>query len=55
MQTVPLKVSNALQRIYHEIDNQLIFMKQDLAVNVLSVTCLTFCMLGLHTLSAYWR
>jgi len=22
MQTVPIKVSNALQRIYHEIDNQ---------------------------------
>jgi len=26
MQTVPIKVSNALQRIYHEIDGQLIFL-----------------------------
>ena len=26
MQTVPTKVSNALQRIYYEIDSQLIFL-----------------------------
>jgi len=26
MQTVPIKVSNALQRIYHEIDSQLTFL-----------------------------
>jgi len=26
MQTVPIKVSNALQSIYHEIDSQLIFL-----------------------------
>jgi len=26
MQTVPIKVSNALQRIYYEINSQLIFM-----------------------------
>jgi len=26
MQIVPNKVSNVLQRIYHEIDSQLIFM-----------------------------
>jgi len=26
MQTVPIMVSNALQRIYYEIDNQIIFL-----------------------------
>jgi len=26
MKTVPIKVSNALQRIYHEINSQLIFL-----------------------------
>jgi len=26
MQTVPIKVSNALQRNYHEIDSQLLFL-----------------------------
>jgi len=26
MQTVPIKVSNALQRIYHEISSQLIVL-----------------------------
>jgi len=26
MQTVPIKVSNDLQRIYHEIDSQLVFL-----------------------------
>jgi len=31
MQTVPIKVSNALQRIYYEIDNQLIFLNFEAA------------------------
>jgi len=31
MQTVPIKVSNALQRIYHEIDSQTIFLNFEAA------------------------
>jgi len=56
MQIVPIKVSNVLQRIYHEIDSQISFLnfEVDLAINVLPVIRLTFFMLDLHSLSPYW-
>jgi len=31
MQTVPIKVSDALQRIYHDIDSQIIFLSFEAA------------------------
>jgi len=52
MQTVPIKVTNALQRVYLEIDSQLIFTKFSssrlfsiLQLVFFQLIFLTFCML----------
>jgi len=57
MQSVLIKVSNALLCIYHEINSQLVFLnfKGGFDQSILLVMCLIFCMLRLHTLSAYWN
>jgi len=58
MQIVPIKVSNALQRICDDIDSQLFFLYFKAGFggyNVSPVICLSFRMFGLHTLSADWR
>jgi len=39
MQTVPIKVSNALQRIYHEIDSEINFLSFEAAHGRFPLLC----------------